>query len=361
MKKIKKSKKILVFNPFGIGDVLFTTPLIRNLKTELKDISISYLCNRRARPLLENNEFIDEVMIFEKDEWKQALKDSKIIFIKKAFGFFKQIKKAKFDIVFDLSMNTQYGFFLKLSGIKTRIGFNYRNRGKFLTHKINIPQGYKDKHVARYCLDLLQFLNIKGKDYRFDLTILPETVKKVKKILFKYALEDEGKLICVFPGSGDSWQKTAYFKRWPKEYFIELCRRIVAGGAEVLLLGSPAEADLCMEITNNLNQEIYDLCGKVSLEEAVALMSLSELVITNDGGPFHIAQALNKKVIGFYGPVDEKVYGPYPDEVNSIALKSDIDCRPCYWSFRFKGCDFDKKCLRRIKVDSVVLAIEPFI
>jgi len=350
-------KKILIFNPFGIGDVLFSMPLVRNLKENLPNAAIHYLCNQRVFPLLKNYPSLDKVFIFEKDEWKGALKKSKLEFIKKAASFFNEIKKEKYDAVFDLSLNSQYGFFLKMSGIPKRIGFNFKNRGMFLTDKIDIAYGYSDKHVARYHLELLKFLDITPKDYKFELFVSGESLQRAKETFRKYSISENDLLIAVCPGSGDSWRDTAYFKRWPQENFLKLCAKLSDGlRAKILLFGSKPEAGVCSYISSGLKNDVINLCGKIDLEEFCAAVSLCNLVITNDGGPFHIAQALGKKAIVLFGPVDEKVYGAYPVTDNCVIFSKHISCRPCYKSFRFSGCNLDKQCLREIGVDEVFLA-----
>ncbi len=350
-------KKILIFNPFGIGDVLFSMPLVRNLKENFKDVSIIYLCNARVYPLLKNHPLFSEVLIFEKDEWREVLKISKIVFLKKVFSFFWQIRKHKFDIVFDLSLNSQYGFFLKACGIKKRIGFNFKNRGRFLTDKIDLPQGYSNKHVARYHLELLKFLNLSPKDYGFDLFLNNETLSMAKEVFEKNGIKKEDKTVAVCPGSGDSWGDTAYFKRWPEENFLELCQKLQDElKVKIILFGSKSEEKLCEGILQGLSQAAINLCGKIGLEEFSGAIALSSLMITNDGGPFHIAQALNKKAIVLFGPVDEKVYGAYPLTDNCTVFAKTISCRPCYKSFRFSGCNLDRQCLREITVNEVFLA-----
>ncbi|MCK4809823.1 MAG: hypothetical protein KAS99_02665 [Candidatus Omnitrophica bacterium] len=72
--------KVLIFHPFGIGDVLFTTPLIRNLKNNLPEAEIFYLSDKRVYPILQRNKFLNKVFILEKDEWRQSLKESKFSF-----------------------------------------------------------------------------------------------------------------------------------------------------------------------------------------------------------------------------------------------------------------------------------------
>ncbi|MBP7089106.1 MAG: lipopolysaccharide heptosyltransferase II [Candidatus Omnitrophica bacterium] len=352
-------KTILIFNPFGIGDVLFSTPLIRNLKRRLPEVAISYICSQRAYPLLKNNTFLDEVLIFEKDQWRSIAAASKIKFVKELISFWRKIKKKQFDVIFDLSLNSQYGFFFKTIGIKKRIGFNYKNRGRFLTHKIDVFQGYCDKHVARYYLELLKFLNITPQDYPFDIFIPTNSFNYREYFLNKYNLSSDSLLIGVCPGSGDSWQETAYFKRWPKEYFLEICLRLaLKPKVKVILLGSKSEQPICDYIQANTKGKLLNLCGKLNLEELCNIISLCKLIITNDGGPFHIAQALRKKAVVFYGPVDEKVYGAYPDIAANVVFSGKTACRPCYKKFRFQGCQFDKLCLRQIEPVTVFSQIE---
>jgi ADP-heptose:LPS heptosyltransferase len=61
-------KRVLIANIFGIGDVLFTTPIIANLKQVYPDIEISYLCNGRVKDIISNDPGIDEVFVYEKDD-----------------------------------------------------------------------------------------------------------------------------------------------------------------------------------------------------------------------------------------------------------------------------------------------------
>jgi len=355
------AKKILIFNPFGIGDVLFTTPLARNLKNRIPGVSLSYMCNRRVEPILKSSPLFDNVFVFEKDEWRALAKHSKILFWKNLFAFFNAIRREKFDVVFDFSLNAQYGLFLKMAGIKRRIGFNFKNRGKFLTDKIDLPHGYEGKHVARWYLDTARFLNMECTDYPFELNLSPDEHKKARDILGQYNLLDKGPIVVVCPGSGDSWGSSADFKRWPIENFSRLCTKISKElNCSVLLLGSKNEDPLCRHVAEEV-QSTVNLCGKLGLELSCALVALSDLVITNDGGPLHIAQALHKKSVAFFGPVDENVYGAYPNSGNVIIFSSSVDCRPCYKGFKFRGCAHNKRCLSEIDVDQVFLKVKALI
>ncbi len=61
--------KVLIINPFGIGDVLFTTPIIKSIKENNPAYFIGYVCNIRSAPVLERNTYVDKVFIYEKDEY----------------------------------------------------------------------------------------------------------------------------------------------------------------------------------------------------------------------------------------------------------------------------------------------------
>jgi ADP-heptose:LPS heptosyltransferase len=83
------------------------------------------------------------------------------------------------------------------------------------------------------------------------------------------------------------------------------------------------------------------------------------LFIGNDTGPLRFADGLHKKIVALFGPVDEKVYGPYPmQEGRTIVLSKQLACRPCYRNFRLAACSSDRACLRSITVQEVFSAAQ---
>ena len=161
-------KKILIINIFGIGDVLFTTPLVRNIREAFPDAYIGYVCNKRAQAVLGNNPHINKIFIYERDDYYALYKTSKIQFLKKFSASLSEIKKERFDVVFDFSMSRSSSFLMWFLGIKQRIGLNYKNRGALLTTKINID-GFEGKHVVEYYLELLERLRIPIRSRQMDV------------------------------------------------------------------------------------------------------------------------------------------------------------------------------------------------
>lgn len=352
-------KKILIVNPFGIGDVIFSTPLVEILKKNFPDSRIGYVCNKRVSELMEANPCIDKIFIYEKDDYRDAWKNSRIKCIKKIMLFLNDIRKERFDISIDLSLAYQNSMLLKLIGIKKRIGLNYRNRGRFLTDRMDI-RGFDSKHVIEYYLDMLRPLKIeRGSSLIVPVVYLSsQNVDWANNFLKDNGITAGDKLAGLIPGCGASWGKDAHYRRWSPWKFAEVADHIAGQhNYKILLFGDPKEIPLCEEVRGGMKTKPVVSCGKTTLGQMAALLDKCDLVVTNDGGPLHMAVALKKKIVAIFGPVDEKVYGPYPQAGRYITVTSNVRCRPCYKNFKYGKCD-TLDCLKNIKPADVINAVE---
>lgn len=348
--------KFLVINPFGIGDVLFTTPVIRAIKEDPETSLVSYWCNQRVEPVLKNNPCIDETFALSRGDIKRALLKSKLGGMSKALNLFNRIKRGHFDIAFDFSLDHRYGLTAKLAGIKRRIGFNYKNRGRFLTDKINID-GYSDRHIVEYYSELLKFLNILPKGLKLELFVNEEQKIEARGLLGSLGVAINDLAIGIAPGGGESWGKDALFKHWPAVKFAELSDRLINDlNAKVIILGDKSEMPIADMILKSMRNKAINLAGETSLLQLAGIINELNLLVSNDGGPLHMAVALGVNTVSMFGPVDDLVYGPYPPGENHIVLKSNLPCRPCYKNFRFTGCSENHRCLDDITVESAYSA-----
>ena len=347
-------------NPFGIGDVLFSTPVIENVKAGYPGVFIGYLCNARTAPMFKNNHKVDKVFIYEKDDWRNLWKGSKAECIISFIRFLLEIKKYKFDLAIDLSLGRHYSFFLWLLGVKKRYGFNYKRRGVFLTDRINI-EGYEGKHVIEHQLDLLRFMGLRPGQIKPRIYINDECNAWANNFLKnKAVVKNSGHFIIgIVPGGGVSWGKSVDIRRWPKEKFAQLADKIIdAYSATVIIFGDKSESSLCNDVVSFMMNKPISVVGETDLMQFAALLSKCNLVVANDGGPLHLSVAVGVKTVSLFGPVDEKVYGQYPPDANMHRIiKNDLDCRPCYRKFRMPPCDHNKECLNAIAVDKVFRAI----
>ena len=352
------AKKILVINPFGIGDVLFSTPLIKNLRYYYPDAFIAVAVQEKVAPILENNPHINKIILFSRGDFKVLSRQSKPKAVKLLLKTLYEIFRIKFDLCIDLSLEHRYSLFLKALNIKPRIGYNYKRRGRFLTHRIDIS-GYKDKHVVEYHLELLKFLGIKPESNKTEIFLTPDENSWAEGFLKEYNVSLDDLIIGLIPGGGASWGSKRYLKHWPAEQFAQLADKLAQNfGAKIIVFANETERQIAENVIGGIRQSAVSVIGKTNLREFMALISLCNIIVTNDGGPLHIAVALGINSISMFGPVDEAVYGPYPGSDKHIVMKKNVECRPCYRNFRVPECNFRHQCLNSITVEEVFCQTE---
>ena len=336
-------KKILIINPYGIGDVLFTTPVISNLRCAYPQGTIVYLANARTADFLKANPDIKQVFVYERDEFVGSYQ--------KYLELFNSIKQQAFDVVFDFSINSSFGFLCFACGIKKRIGFDYRSRGRFLTDKMPL-QGYEDKHVIEYYLDLLSCSQVPVLERRMTLNVPSQDIQWARRWIAQQGIDTAKPLIAVVPGGGQSWGKAAGSKRWAASKYADLVDKIIENfDAAIILLGDSKEEELCREVVSLSHFPLYLAAGATSVLGMAALFKQCRLAIVNDGGPLHVAVAAGIKTVSIFGPVDPKVYGPYPAEGHLVVQRA-LACQPCYRRFRKAHCEHIS-CLRDLSVEEV--------
>jgi lipopolysaccharide heptosyltransferase II len=346
-------EKILIINPFGIGDVLFTTPVIRAIKDAYPDSFIGYWCNQRVQPLLLANPRIDKIFALNRGDLKKIFQESFLKGIQAALKLMLEIRKERFDICFDFSLDHRYSLLAKIIGIKQRIGFDYKGRGRFLTDKIAL-ESYSDRHAVLYYLELLKFLKIESKDKTLELVVPEANEIKARDTFAGRGIEEKDLVVGIAPGAGGSWGKDAGYKHWPGLKFAQVADKLIDQlKVKVVILGDISERQIADLVVNAMRNRPVDLVGKVSLEMLPAIIKNCDLFISNDGGPMHMAVALGVKTVSIFGPVSDLVYGPFPSADKHIVLKWPMDCQPCYKNFRLPVCDKDRECLKQVSVEAV--------
>jgi len=358
LKKIG-NRNILIINPFGIGDVLFSTPIIHTLRDSYRDATIAYLCNKRVEPILKANPNLNKIFIYEKDDWRLAWSQSKTKCIRNFLLFLKKLKNEHFDLAIDISLGKQYSFFLWLLGVRQRIGFNYKRKGSFLTDRINIA-GYDEKPKVKYYSDLLKLIGLEIKSEKLELYIPDEYTKWAESFLEENNIKDDDIVIGIVSGSGASFGKDSHIRRWNKEKFSQLADRLIKEyKAKIILFANHQEENLIKEIISLMCNKPIE--ARTNLLEMAVLMRRCNLVICNEGGPLHMAVALGVKTVSIFGPIDERVYGPYPPSENHKVIKKDLPCRPCYKKFKMPQCLRNRECINSITTDEVFKAVEGFL
>ena len=348
-------RRILIINPFGIGDILFTTPLIRAVRRAFPESQLSYLCNRRTEQILQHNPHLDRLFVYEKDEVVALWQQSWWRGLCHVTQMLDRLRRSKFDLVIDLSLGERYGLIIKLLGVPRRVGFNYRRRGRFLTEHITID-GYHEIHVVQYYRWLLRFLGIHLIDDSLERCVADEDERWAEAWLRQHQLEGQ-LLIGMVPAGGVSWGIGAPFRRWGFEGFAAVGDALAdAYGARLVLFGEATDRPLCQTVAQLMKHPVIDLSGQTTLGQFVSLLGHLGLVICNDGGPLHLAVSQRVRTVSIFGPVDPRVYGPYGSDDQHRVVTKELLCRPCYHQFRLPPCPYNRACLNEVSIDEVLSA-----
>lgn len=335
-----RGKRILIFNVNWLGDVLFSTATIRNIRRNFPGSYISCIVPSRCYQILKGNPHLDEIIIFDdKDRHKGILAK---------FNFVKLLKGKNFDTVFLLHRSFRRALICRLADIPQRIGYYTKKRGFLLTKKITMPK--KDSlHRIDFYLNIIEKAGLKVEDRYLEFFFSDEDSKFVDDFLTKNSLGKQDLLVALNPGG--NWPP----KRWPREHWSGLADRLINElGAKVIITGSLSDVALAKEIKNSMKGKPIVACGTLNLKHLGALMKKADLFITADTGPLHIANAVGaKKIIALFGPTSPDITGPYPLK-NATILKKDVGCKiPCY----VVHCR-DNRCMKAITPDDIIEKIK---
>ncbi len=142
-------------------------------------------------------------------------------------------------------------------------------------------------------------------------------------------------------------------KRWPQEYYAEVAKSLIARGWQVWLFGSDKDTAITDAINRETGAACSDLAGRTTLAEAVDLLSLVTLVVSNDSGLMHVAAALGRKLIAIYGSSDPGFTPPLSDTARILRLG--LECSPCFQ----RECPLGHlKCLRELSPERVLQVLQ---
>ncbi|MBM3246864.1 MAG: lipopolysaccharide heptosyltransferase II [Candidatus Omnitrophica bacterium] len=336
-------KRILIFNVNWLGDVLFSTAVIRNIRRNFPGSFIACIIPSRCYPVLKGNPYLDEVIIFDEDDrHKGALTKLK---------FVQFLKGKKFDTAFLLHRSFSRALICRLADIPERLGYYTKKRGFLLTSKIIAPN--KDSlHRIDYYLGIIEKAGLRVEDRYTDFFLSEEDGAPVDEFLKKNSVAKEDFLIGINPGG--NWLP----KRWPREYWAVLADKLAGGlRAKIVITGGLNDLPLAGEIKNLMKAAPIITCGVFNLKQLGALARRLDLYISADSGPLHIANAVGaKRIIALFGPTSPAITCPYPMH-NVAILQKKVGCQiPCY-----QVCCTDNHCMKSITPDEVLNAAKRMI
>ena len=317
-----------------------TLPVLRLIKRHLPASEIYWWIDSNLAPLLEGDPDLAGVVLFERRRWAVPVHWGEI------WNSVQWLRQQAFDWVIDLQCLMRSGVFAWLANGKLSIGLDEPREGArgFYDHIVQRPSPLT--HAVDWYLRVLPVLGVPAdRDFQW----LPPRPAVAESLRRQWPVEG-ARWIILQPGA--RWLN----KRWPVESYAELVRLLAPANAgfHFAVLGGEDDRPLGEVIARAEPTRCLDLTGRLSLPEMVEWIRLSELMVSNDTGPMHVADALGTPVVALLGPTEPRRTGPY-GQLDHV-LQLNLPCVPCLKA----RCGYAKpfECLRAIPPATVFDAVQ---
>jgi ADP-heptose:LPS heptosyltransferase len=350
--------KILLIRLRLIGDVVLTTPAIRAIRQAFPDAQITYVVERYAAPIVQDNPHLDRVLVIPPATgWPRLMQD---------FTLAQQLRHERFDLVVDFHGGPRGSWLAWASGAPVRVGYAVKGRSWMYTVVVPRPRELRSRHSVENQWDLLPWVApalARAPDPtqdRVEMREAPAASATLTRRLAALGIAAGHRLIVIHVSAGNP------FRRWPAEAFVELVARLGAAGQDrrIILTSGPSETDAAKRISSaarvllGTGPDVTVIAGEdFTLPELRSLIGRAALFIGGDTGPLHVAATTDVPILGIYGPTLPVRSAPWrpPWLVTESVEVPEVPCRPCDQRRCIPG---DFRCLTRLAPDVVIQAAE---
>jgi heptosyltransferase-2 len=321
-----ESYKILVIRFSSIGDIVLTTPIVRALKQQLKNVEIHYLTKKTNYSLLQNNKYIDKIHLLE---------DADLL---------KKLRSNKFDYIVDLHNNLRTLKIKAMLGVKSK-AFPKLNLKKLLLVNFKINK-LPNIHIVDRYFEATSKLGVINDKKGLDFFLQEEDFVSPDAL----PLDFHNGYIAVVVGSKH------FTKQMPLNLLAQICKGLEK---PIILLGDKTDYAKAYKIEKETGSKVFNGCGAYNINQSSALIKNSLGVITADTGLMHIASALDKNIICLWGNTVMD-FGMYPYRAENSQAQTynfeikNLSCRPCS-KLGHKQCPKKHfKCMNDQNVEEIV-------
>ena len=368
---LSKIKRVLIVRLDEIGDVVLTTPFLRELRRNLPDAWITLVVKPAVYNLVELCPYVNEVLTY---DWKTLLTFDwniqewfwQVQRHRRALGLaWNHLWPRRFDLTIIPRWDADYynaTFVAYFSGAPWRVGYSENviddkrrlNVGceRLLTHVLS---DNTLKHEVEHNLDIIHFLGGTIKEERLELWVSPEDEAFAEQVLRLHGVR-QGELLVAF-GPGAREPK----RMWPLGNFIELGTWLKREyDARIMVVGGQGEELLGQELKWQIGDTVINVVGQATLRQIFALLKCSRLCVSNDAGPMHLAAAAGVAMIEIScHPRDGSMlhsnsprrFGPW--RVPHVVLQPETALAPCS-----EGCNCVRThCIIGVDLEQVKEAV----
>ncbi|MDR6941308.1 glycosyltransferase family 9 protein [Mucilaginibacter pocheonensis] len=315
--------KILVIRFSSMGDIIYTTPVVRCLKKQIPGAEVHFLTKPAFKYIYDNNPYVDKLLLL------RATLSATI----------NEIKAEDYDYIIDLHNNLRTAIIKLRTGIRSST-YQKQPIKKWLSLKFKLKL-IRPVHLVDRYLKTVTFLGVVNDGQPIDYYIKAD--HQLNNLL---PVSHQNEYVAFVIGA------THFTKRMPNEKIISICRQL---SSPVVLLGGndvKANGDI---IAGAIGATVYNASGITSLDESVFLVSKAKSIIGFDTGLTHIAEAFDKPIASVWGGTTPDLLGVQPYMVKDVLVTGvDLPCRPCS-KFGLEKCPLGHfKCMYDIPNDDII-------
>lgn len=335
-----RGTEILVIKLGAMGDVLRTKCLLPGLKRAHPQSWITWLTAPGSEPIVRDP-LVDEVRTLT-PEGLLALEG-------RSFGLLLCLDKEAPALALARQLSAERKLGYAPTPFNTLTVYNEGAHHALRMGLSDELKFYRNTLTHQEVLYRMAELEYRGDEYR--LTVSPAAHERAAAQLAGIGIDGAQPVVGLNTGCGPVFQT----KQYPPEHFAELARRLIRGtDATVLLLGGPREKPLHDRIRELVGTEsagrLLDAGTENPLEDFFGIVARTDVVVTADSLGMHVAIALQREVVAFFGPTCHQEVDLFE---RGEKLVTDYDCSPCY----LKQCDVRPSCMQAMTADEVEPAI----
>jgi heptosyltransferase-2 len=305
--------KILIIGPSWVGDAMLMQPMLLRLRQRHPECRIDVLAPPWTAALLGAMPEVDEVII---NPFPHGALE-----LGARIKLGKQLRGAQYDQAIVLPNSLKSALVPFFAHIPLRTGFVGEARYGLLNDARKLDKKFLPLMVERFA----QLAEDRNGSIPRPLANPRLDVSAAQRdaTLQKLELLTDRPVAVFCPGA-----EYGPAKRWPVPYFAEIAQRLQNHGFAIWLVGSGKDREIADKIISMGNPACRNLCGSTSLEDAIALLSCADLVISNDSGLMHLAAALDRPMLALFGSSSPQFTPPLSKKAEVVKL--DLKCSPCY-------------------------------
>ena len=300
--------KILIVGPSWVGDAVMAQSLYKIIKSK-NDHQIDVLSPEWSVGILQRMEEVSEVIISPFKHGELNLQE------RRSLG--KRLRERDYDKSIILTNSFKSSLVPYFANIPTRVGW----LGEFRYGFINDIRKF-NKHESMLMIE--RFALLESNSFEAEKIPRPSLSvdgDNVETLLFVHGIDEARPTIALCPGA-----EFGPAKRWPSYYYSEITDDYLSKGWNVIILGSSKDSKVALDIKNHLSiashKNLFDLTGKTTLPDAVDILSMTDIVLTNDSGLMHIAAAVEAPLVALYGPSSPEFTPPLGKKSKVIRKES---------------------------------------